>query len=199
MKNSTGHDIADALGLLMRRSTHARLHTQLTEGLGEAVDDLTYPILSGLARTGACSAADLGREIGLDRTTVTRRADRLEQAHLLRRHPDPAHGRATLSPLLPAGGAAKRGRRATAQRTTRHAAGAQHQVAGIPSPAPALRADSSAPLLRRPGARTSPGTRRSAQGEVPVSRGTRSSSPHACGAAVANGPSTGISPIPSAS
>lgn len=99
MKNSTGHDIADALGLLLRRSTRARLYTQLTEGLGEAVDDLTYPILSGLARTGARSAADLGREIGLDRTTVTRRADRLEQAGLLQRQPDPADGRATLLAL----------------------------------------------------------------------------------------------------
>ncbi|MBP0450982.1 MarR family transcriptional regulator [Kitasatospora sp. RG8] len=99
MKNSTGHDIADALGLLLRRSTRARLYTRLTEGLGEAVDDLTYPVLSGLARTGACSAADLGREIGLDRTTVTRRADRLERAGLLQRQPDPADGRATLLAL----------------------------------------------------------------------------------------------------
>jgi DNA-binding MarR family transcriptional regulator len=103
VKNSTGHDIADALGLLLRRSTRARLYTQLTEGLGEAVDDLTYPVLSGLARTGACSAADLGREIGLDRTTVTRRADRLEQAGLLQRQPDPADGRATLLALTEQG------------------------------------------------------------------------------------------------
>ncbi|MFD8749724.1 MarR family winged helix-turn-helix transcriptional regulator [Kitasatospora sp. NPDC059577] len=99
MKNSTGHDIADALGLLLRRSTRAHLYTTLTDGLGEAVDDLTYPVLSGLARTGSCSAADLGREIGLDRTTVTRRADRLERAGLLQRRPDPADGRATLLAL----------------------------------------------------------------------------------------------------
>ncbi|WP_438295968.1 MarR family winged helix-turn-helix transcriptional regulator [Streptomyces sp. HUAS TT7] len=99
MPNSTGHDIADALGLLLRRSTRARLYARLTEGLGEAVDDLTYPVLSGLARTGPCSAADLGREIGLDRTTVTRRADRLERAGLLQRQPDPADGRATLLAL----------------------------------------------------------------------------------------------------
>ncbi|MEU9045976.1 MULTISPECIES: MarR family transcriptional regulator [unclassified Kitasatospora] len=99
MKHETGHDIADALGLLLRRSTRARLYTRLTEGLGEAVDDLTYPVLSGLARTGPYSAADLGREIGLDRTTVTRRADRLEQAGLLQRRPDPADGRATLLAL----------------------------------------------------------------------------------------------------
>ncbi|MGW2410409.1 MarR family winged helix-turn-helix transcriptional regulator [Streptomyces sp. NPDC001739] len=79
------------------------MDTQLTEGLGEAVDDLTYPVLSGLARTGTCSAADLGREIGLNRTTVTRRADRLEQAGLLQRQPDPADGRATLLALTEQG------------------------------------------------------------------------------------------------
>ncbi|RKT09394.1 MarR family transcriptional regulator [Streptomyces sp. 1114.5] len=103
MKNSTGRDIADALGLLLRRSTRARLYGRLTEGLEEAVDDLTYPVISGLARTGPASAADLGREIGLDRTTVTRRADRLEQAGLLQRRPDPADGRATLLTLTDAG------------------------------------------------------------------------------------------------
>ncbi|WP_431683199.1 MarR family winged helix-turn-helix transcriptional regulator [Kitasatospora sp. KL5] len=103
MNNSTGHDIAEALGLLLRRSTRARLYTRLTEGLGEAVDELTYPVLSGLARTGPASAADLGREIGLDRTTVTRRADRLERAGLLQRQPDPADGRATLLALTDGG------------------------------------------------------------------------------------------------
>ncbi|GAA2807773.1 MarR family transcriptional regulator [Kitasatospora sp. CM 4170] len=103
MENSTGHDIAEALGLLLRRSTRAHLYTRLTDGLGEAVDELTYPVLSGLARTGACSAADLGREIGLDRTTVTRRADRLERAALLQRQPDPADGRATLLALTEEG------------------------------------------------------------------------------------------------
>lgn len=99
MTDSTGHDIADALGLLLRRSTRARLYARLTDGLGEAVDDLTYPVLSGLARTGPHSAADLGREIGLDRTTVTRRADRLQTAGLLQRQPDPADARATLLAL----------------------------------------------------------------------------------------------------
>ncbi|MFC9327083.1 MarR family winged helix-turn-helix transcriptional regulator [Kitasatospora sp. NPDC057015] len=99
MTDSTGQDIGHALGLLLRRSTRAHLYARLTEGLGEAVDDLTYPVLSGLARTGPYSAADLGREIGLDRTTVTRRADRLQRAGLLERRPDPADGRATLLAL----------------------------------------------------------------------------------------------------
>jgi DNA-binding MarR family transcriptional regulator len=103
VNNSTGQDIADALALLLRRSTRARLYGRLTEGLGEAVDELTYPVLSGLARTGPRSAADLGREIGLDRTTVTRRADRLEHAALLRREPDPTDARATLLTLTDEG------------------------------------------------------------------------------------------------
>ncbi|MCQ4045149.1 MarR family winged helix-turn-helix transcriptional regulator [Streptantibioticus rubrisoli] len=99
MANTTGYDIADALGLLLRRSTRARLYAHLTEGLGKAVDELTYPVLSGLARTGPLSAAELGREVGLDRTTVTRRADRLESAGLVQRRQDPVDGRATLLTL----------------------------------------------------------------------------------------------------
>lgn len=104
--NSLGYDIADALGRLLLRSTRARLYAHLTEGLGEEVDELTYPVLSSLARTGPCSAADLGREAGLDRTTITRRADRLERAALLRRRPDPVDGRATLLTLTEEGHAA---------------------------------------------------------------------------------------------
>ncbi|MFF9819840.1 MarR family transcriptional regulator, partial [Streptomyces sp. NPDC014006] len=47
-----GHEIADALGVLLRRTTRTQLHRKLTEGMGEAVDELTYPVLSALARTG---------------------------------------------------------------------------------------------------------------------------------------------------
>ncbi|MDH6705652.1 DNA-binding MarR family transcriptional regulator [Kitasatospora sp. MAA19] len=139
MKNSTGQDIAEALGLLLRRSTRARLYTHLTEGLGEAVDDLTYPVLSGLARTGPSSAADLGREIGLDRTTVTRRADRLERAGLLQRRPDPADGRATLLALT------DEGRAVIAATRQRLAAGIEDALATWPQ----ADAQAFARLLRR--------------------------------------------------
>ncbi|MFF7993312.1 MarR family winged helix-turn-helix transcriptional regulator [Kitasatospora xanthocidica] len=139
MKNSTGHDIADALGLLLRRGTRARVYTHLTEGLGEAVDELTYPVLSGLARTGPYSAADLGREIGLDRSTVTRRADRLERAGLLRRQPDPADGRATLLALT------DDGRTAVAATRQRLAAGIEDSLAAWPQ----ADAQAFARLLRR--------------------------------------------------
>ncbi|MER5637398.1 MarR family transcriptional regulator [Kitasatospora sp. NPDC002227] len=103
MDNRTGHEIAEALGVLLRRTTREQLHRSLTEGLGEAVDELTYPVLSALARTGPRSAADLAADVGLDRSGVTRRASRLEAAGLVRREPDPADRRAALLVLTPAG------------------------------------------------------------------------------------------------
>lgn len=98
-----GREIADALGVLLRRSTRIELHRALTTGMGEAVDELTYPVLSGLERTGPCSAADLAPEVGLDRSGITRRASRLEDAGLVRREPDPSDRRATLLTLTDAG------------------------------------------------------------------------------------------------
>ncbi|MFE5581474.1 MarR family winged helix-turn-helix transcriptional regulator [Kitasatospora sp. NPDC056531] len=103
MPNDVGHEIADALGTLLKRDTRARLYRRLTDDLGEGLDETTYPVLSGLARTGPRSAADLAGEIGLDRSGVTRRATRLEEAGLLRREPDPHDRRATLLALTEAG------------------------------------------------------------------------------------------------
>ncbi|MGV9567108.1 MarR family winged helix-turn-helix transcriptional regulator [Streptomyces sp. NPDC003480] len=103
MENEVGHEIADALGILLKRTTRAQLHKNLTEGMGEAVDELTYPILSALARTGPRSAADLAPDAGLDRSGVTRRASRLEAAGLIRREPDPTDRRASLLVLTDEG------------------------------------------------------------------------------------------------
>lgn len=103
MENPVGHEIADALGVLLGRNTRARLQRALTQGMGEAVDELTYPILSALARIGPRSAADLAPDTGLDRSVVTRRASQLEQAGLLRREPDPHDRRATLLVLTDEG------------------------------------------------------------------------------------------------
>lgn len=103
VENDAGREIADALGVLLRRSTRIGLYRTLTAGLGEAVDELTYPILSGLERTGPRSAADLAPDVGLDRSGVTRRATRLETAGLVRREPDPVDRRATLLALTDEG------------------------------------------------------------------------------------------------
>ncbi|ANP51148.1 DNA-binding MarR family transcriptional regulator [Streptomyces griseochromogenes] len=103
MTNDVGHDIANALGILLRRTARAKLHKELTQGMGEGVDELTYPVLSALARTGPRSAADLAPDVGLDRSGVTRRASRLEVAGLVRREPDPADRRAHLLVLTEQG------------------------------------------------------------------------------------------------
>nr|WP_095871252.1 MarR family transcriptional regulator [Streptomyces sp. TLI_235] len=103
MENEVGNEIAAALGVLLRRTTRTQLHRRLTEGMGEALDELTYPVLSVLARTGPRSAADLAPEVGLDRSGVTRRATRLEDAGLVRREPDPHDRRAQLLVLTDQG------------------------------------------------------------------------------------------------
>ncbi|MFE0516466.1 MarR family winged helix-turn-helix transcriptional regulator [Streptomyces sp. NPDC058964] len=103
MENEVGHEIADALAVLLRRTTRTQLHKQLTDGMGDAVDELTYPVLSALARTGPRSAADLAADAGIDRSGVTRRASRLEAAGLVRREPDPTDRRAHLLVLTEQG------------------------------------------------------------------------------------------------
>jgi DNA-binding MarR family transcriptional regulator len=103
VENGVGQEIAEALGLLLRRSMRAHLYRGLTEGLGEALDEVTYPVLSGLARAGPRSAAELALEVGLDRSGVTRRASRLAEGGLVRREPDPDDGRATLLVLTEEG------------------------------------------------------------------------------------------------
>ncbi|MEU9192356.1 MarR family winged helix-turn-helix transcriptional regulator [Streptomyces hundungensis] len=120
MDTSTGHAISDALGILLKRSTRTQLYRTLTAGMGDGVDELTYPILSGLARSGPRSAADLAPEVGLDRSGVTRRASQLETAGLLRREPDPHDRRATLLALTDEG---ERTVRALRQRLSDHIEG----------------------------------------------------------------------------
>lgn len=98
-----GAEIATALGILLQRRVRSRLYGQLTEGLDAALDETTYPVISGLERYGPLSAADLGARIGIDRTVITRRASRLEAAGLIRRTPDTRDRRATLLELTDAG------------------------------------------------------------------------------------------------
>src|ERR1700761_3300059 len=67
-----GAEIADSLGILLRRSSRAHLYTRLTAGLGDALDEATYPVISGLDRYGPRSAAQLAEDICLDRSVGSR-------------------------------------------------------------------------------------------------------------------------------
>jgi len=97
-----GSRVEAALGTLLLRSTRARLYDRLIEGV-DGVDVTTYPVLSGLARTGPTSASRLAEAIGLDRSATTRYATRLETAGLLRRAVDRNDARATQLELTAAG------------------------------------------------------------------------------------------------
>jgi DNA-binding MarR family transcriptional regulator len=98
-----GREVADVLGLLLRRSTRSGLYRQLTEDINVALDATTYPVISGLARYGPLSAAGLAHEIGIDRSVVSRHASRLEAQGLLSRTVDPKDQRARLLTLTQAG------------------------------------------------------------------------------------------------
>lgn len=102
-ESTAGERIAEDFGDIVRRESRAVVYGELTAGLGPALDEATYPVLSGLARGGPRSAARLGHDIGLDRSVVSRHADRLQGAGLLRREPDPADRRASLLVLTAEG------------------------------------------------------------------------------------------------
>ncbi len=102
VNDTLGAQLAEAFGTVLRRSVRARLYAGLTRDLDDAVDEATYPVISGLARFGPSSAAQLADEIGIDRSVVSRHASRLQRAALLDRIPDPTDGRATLLVLTAA-------------------------------------------------------------------------------------------------
>jgi len=80
-----GSTVADALGAFLVRGTRHALVQRLVDGMGPGVTGTTYPVLTTLARTGPLSISELAREIGLDRSVVSRHADVLESAGLLGR------------------------------------------------------------------------------------------------------------------
>ena len=112
-------DLEQALGQLLLRRNRSALYAIL-DSAPEGVDRQTYSVLSGLARIGPQTAARLADEVGIDRSGASRYADRLENAGLLERSPDPSDGRATLLSLTPKGDAAVAGLR---DALTRHLAG----------------------------------------------------------------------------
>jgi DNA-binding MarR family transcriptional regulator len=93
---STGSDLEQALGQFLQRRNRARLYDGMLALAPEGVDKHNYPVLSGLARVGPSTAAQLAAEIGLDRSRVSRHADRFESLGLLRREADPDDARGTL-------------------------------------------------------------------------------------------------------
>lgn len=92
----TGHDLEQALAQFLQRRNSAQFHDELLARAPEGVDRYNYPVLAGLWRVGPSTAARLAVEVGLDRSRVSRHAERFESIGLLRREADPKDARGTL-------------------------------------------------------------------------------------------------------
>lgn len=71
-----------------------------------AVHDLglrEYIILSALQKTPGLTQIELGRALGLDKTTLMSQLDRLERAGLVERRPDPRDRRARIPAIMAEG------------------------------------------------------------------------------------------------
>ena len=97
------HQLAEALNELMLPSNRGRLCAPVIAAAPGTVDGQAYFVLNTLARTGPLTVARLAEHIGIDRSGTSRYADRLQQAGLLERQPDPADRRTSLIRLTPEG------------------------------------------------------------------------------------------------
>ncbi len=97
------HELEQALGQLLLRRNRSALYDAVLDDAPPGIDRQTYPVLSGLARLGPQTAARLADEVGIDRSGASRYADRLRDAGLLERTPDPRDGRAVLLTLTSKG------------------------------------------------------------------------------------------------
>jgi DNA-binding MarR family transcriptional regulator len=105
--NSVARDTAPelelALGPFLARSSRVAPYEAILGAAPEGIHQQTYLVLSGVARLGPITAAQLGNEIGLDRSGATRYGDRLETAGYLRRSAEFTDARAMLVELTPQG------------------------------------------------------------------------------------------------
>ena len=94
--------IAAILETMLVRRFRESLYDRIGEGAPVPIRDGTYPVLNGL-RVGPATAAELARQIGVDRTVVSRQASQLAAADLVDRHVDPGDRRGGLLSLTDRG------------------------------------------------------------------------------------------------
>lgn len=92
-----GYRLASALERLLQRGMLLRLRGT------DDLDERSHQVLAGLSRLGPTSAAALGTELGIDRSRVSRLADKLVAAGFVAREADATDARATLLTLTGSG------------------------------------------------------------------------------------------------
>ncbi len=100
--DDVAHRLEQCLDRFMLRPSQDTLCNPVLAVAPAGVDRQTYPLLRTLVRLGPLPAARLAEEVGIDRSGVSRYADRLQADGLLDR-PDPRDRRSVLLCLTPAG------------------------------------------------------------------------------------------------
>jgi DNA-binding MarR family transcriptional regulator len=102
-KGSPGIRIETALQVMQLQSFRAHLYEMARRQTGVVVDPILHTLMAALERLGPVRVMDLAREVGLDRSMVSRHAAALERAALVERQPDPYDRRSVLVHLTEAG------------------------------------------------------------------------------------------------
>jgi DNA-binding MarR family transcriptional regulator len=95
---------SDLTWLLHRAAQHLRGVTSEQAGKS-GLQMREYIILGALSTTADLTQADLGKALGLDKTTLTSQLDRLERGGLIERHLHPRDRRLRIPVITPAGAA----------------------------------------------------------------------------------------------
>jgi len=132
---TAGDRLQDTMESMALQRTWHRLFAETDAASAEQLTEAEYRLLAVISKHGSASASALGAAVGLDRSRVSRVADRLVDDGLLHRTADPADGRATLLALT------GRGHTAVAQRRTSMARRLDVIAGGWPAGAAARFAD----------------------------------------------------------
>jgi len=98
--------ILTALTRLMTLWSSPRVQVQFARDAGVQVDSSDIPVLYTLGMQNGCRAATLADALRLTRPTMSKQLQRLENAGIVTREPDPADGRASIVALSTDGRAA---------------------------------------------------------------------------------------------
>jgi DNA-binding MarR family transcriptional regulator len=102
-KRLPGERIQTSWNILQLHSSRIYLYEQLRRETDLVVDPDLFPIMSAIEWLGPLRLTALAREVGLDRSTLSRYTARLERAHLVERSPDPYDHRSTVVQLTQTG------------------------------------------------------------------------------------------------
>jgi DNA-binding MarR family transcriptional regulator len=95
--------LTDRLGFLLKHAQH-RLVEQTNAALEPFdVDGRDWAVMEAVAAHGPTGQRDIGRRMGVDRTTMVALLDSLEERGLVKRSPHPGDGRANVVALTATG------------------------------------------------------------------------------------------------